>query len=285
MAKIQEKIFIIQNYEKHANTLRNENSKKITESIGMMFKLKNMNISNLIFEYKTIVPFTIQIKKNKYERILCPICKNFDIIYDSGSTSYICTKCFNNFTGTIYDQAKESYKNISNNKYQRITYCKDYLKMFQMKKNIHIPKSLICDIKKCMSYMGYKSEALTYDELRQMLGIINRTKKYKSTVYKNTSYIMSMLKKTQNTILLTKEQENVVNNLFMEIEKYLDRKNIKPNYGFYFYKILELTDFIKEKKYLNYFKLSKNRNNIEKLNIQWELVCNHFNLRYIHTYR
>lgn len=283
MTKLREKIFITNNYKTHINIIENEKSKKIIESIGMMFKLKHINTSKLIFEYKTIYPFSVGFKKNRYNRVICPNCRSINIFHDS--SIYTCSDCLNTFQCTIYDQANEEYKNKPQNKYQRITYCKDYLKMFQMKKNIKIPNSLIEDIEKCMRYMGYKIDKLTFDKLREILGIINRSKKYKSTVYKNTTYIMAILKKQNNTIFLTKDQEDIINNLFIEIEKYLDSINMKPNYGFYFYKILELTDFIKNKNDLNYFKLSKNSENIEKLNSQWELVCNHFNLRYIQTYR
>jgi hypothetical protein len=243
------------NKNNYKNTNKNKRANILDKYIN--------NIDNSFLKYdKYDIEFYIcnkcNIEKTIYLKDACMICETCgrrDAIYTESD-------CIN------YNNPPLDASNIYS--YKRINHLKEWLSKFQAKETIEISIDIFNQIyNEIKKERIFNLKTLTYKKIKGYL------KKLKlSKYYDHVPYILYRI--TGNSPpRITKQMENNLENMFMDIEETFikvcpkSRKNFL-SYPYVLYKLMESTGMY---EYKDCFKLLKDREKLHNQDIIWKIIC------------
>jgi hypothetical protein len=277
--------YLFEYFETKQNIDKNNTPKK---TINSFFNFKeqnetvsydNMNIC--IQEYLKKNKFEcIPIKEYEYNKNICNICKEGELIKVIYEGVILCNQCFST-NQYLVDNDKPSYKEppkeISFYAYKRINHFREILSQFQAKESTDIPKDVIENISNQIKKERISLNELTNKKTKDILKKLGYNK-----YYEHIPFIKDKL--GIKPPVMTPQLEDTLCNLFMDIQlpysKYCP--NYRVNFLNYYYTLYKLCELLGERQYLEHFPMLKDQKKVEQDEI-WKKICADLDWDYIPT--
>jgi len=212
---------------------------------------------------------------------ICIKCGNNNITYKLLESEIFCDKC--GYTESVlFENDKTSYKDntkeITYFAYKRINHFNEWVAQFQGKETTDIPNNIYEEVlSELKKEKNINLEDITNKKVRQILKKLKYNK-----YYENIPYIISIIT-GKKTPILTREYEELLRNMFKEIQMPFmkhcpeSRKNFL-SYSYVLHKFCELLEF---DHLLKYFPLLKSREKLQQQDMIWKNICNELQWEYI----
>lgn len=216
----------------------------------------------------------------------CKNCKSDTFVYESRTSSEICTKC--GLTDYVFGACNDSTpvytdccEQVSVFNYKRNNHFQECLNQLQAKENTNIPPKIIEEL-----LLEFKKYNITNPKLFTASLVKSYLKKLKYNKY--YEHIPTIINEIcgLRAPKMTPELEEQLKIMFDEIqdpfEKYSkiispNRKNFL-NYNYIFYKMCQL---LNKDEFLKFFPLLKSRENLYEHDLIWKGICNDLRWEFI----
>ena len=249
-----------------------ENDEKINQNIDNT-DINNYfrNTENSLFNIDDFI-----LKEN-----ICTSCNKGEMIPSINEGILVCNNCFVQ-TRSIIDHDKQSYKEppqeVCFYAYKRINHFREILAQFQAKETTLIPDTVLEDIKSQIKKERICLEQLTNKKAKEILKKLNYNK-----YYEHIPFIKHKL--GIKPPVMTQQLEDTLCNLFMEIQrpyaKYCPKNRV--NFLNYYYTVYKLCELLKQKQFLPYFPMLKDREKRIEQDDIWKKICKELNWKFIPT--
>ena len=193
----------------------------------------------------------------------------------------ICNHCSKNIMYLIENEKpsyKEPPKEVTFYAYKKINHFKEILAQFQGKETTQIKNEVIENIK-----LQIKKERLTLDQLNHYKTKEILKKLGYNKYYEHIAFIKNKL--DIKSPIMSNELEDKLCNLLMEIQspyaKYCP--DYRVNFLNYYYVLYKLCELLKEKNYLEYIPMLKDREKLIEQDEIWKKMCSCLNWEFIST--
>ena len=212
---------------------------------------------------------------------ICLNCGNNNLTYKLSESEVFCSIC--GFTETVlFENDKTSYKDnpkeITYFAYKRINHFNELIAQFQGKESTDIPNDIYTNIlKELKKNKNIDMNDLTIKQMREILKKLKYNK-----YYENINTIITVIT-GNNTCIITRENEDVLRNMFKEIQlpfmKHCpsSRKNFL-SYSYVLYKFCELLEL---NELLKVFSLLKSREKLQQQDMIWKNICKELQWEFI----
>jgi hypothetical protein len=212
---------------------------------------------------------------------VCMYCHKGELIILEDEGLMICNHCSKNIMYLIENEKpsyKEPPKEVTFYAYKKINHFKEILAQFQGKETTQIKNEVIENIK-----LQIKKERLTLDQLNHYKTKEILKKLGYNKYYEHIAFIKNKL--DIKSPIMSNELEDKLCNLFMEIQapyaKYCP--DYRVNFLNYYYVLYKLCELLKEKSYLEYIPMLKDREKLIEQDEIWKKMCSCLNWEFIST--
>ena len=215
------------------------------------------------------------------EKNICKFCKKGELIPLANDGLIICNNCSNQLPYLI-DCEKPSYKEppkeVCFYAYKRINHFREIIAQFQAKETTQISDEIIEKIKQQIQKERIDLNKLTNKHAKEILKRLGLNK-----YYEHIPFIKDKL--GIKPPVMSPELEATLCNLFMDIQgpyaKYCPEGRV--NFLNYYYTIYKLCELLKERQFLPYFPMLKDRDKRVEQDEIWKKICEELNWEFIPT--
>jgi hypothetical protein len=271
----------------NTKTISTKNNDKIYNFFNLNSNISNYieptNINdNLLDKYFTNnIPNYLNHSNFCYHNDICKYCRNGEMIYNDCDGIYICNNCYR-YSKYFIENDKTSYheppKEICFYAYKRINHLREILAQFQAKESTKIPEEIFTNIKIQLKKERIELSDLTNKKAKEILKNLGYNK-----YYEHIPFIKDKL--GIPAPVMTNELEEILCNLFMEIQKPYAKfcPSNRVNFLNYYYTIYKLCELLKKDEFLPYFQMLKDREKRIEQDQIWKKICEELNWQFIPT--